>query len=40
MKMLVFGSGISPEIVAITFLEYTYKVDLIFSEHIKNKKHE
>jgi hypothetical protein len=40
MKMAVFGSGISSEIVAKMFLKYTYKVDLFFSENIKNKKHE
>ena len=40
MKIVVFGSGISFEIVAKTFLEYAYKIDLIFSENIKNKKNE
>jgi len=40
MKIPVIGSCISAAIVAKTFLEYAYKVDLIFSENIKNKKHE
>ena len=40
MKIAVFGLGTSSVIVVKMFLEYNYKVDLIFSENIKNKKHE
>jgi hypothetical protein len=40
MKIAVFRSGTSSVIVVKTFLECTYKADLIFSENIKNKKHE
>ena len=45
MKIAVVESDISAVIVAKTFLEYNYKVDLIDSENIldkenvKNEKH-
>ena len=38
MKIAIIGSGISAVIVAKTFLEHNYKVHLIDSENVLDRK--